>query len=143
MGKTAITAEGSIKKNQPSAKPVYKDMKGRKICLIIGFILCLDAFCLVLAAMLMAFIPNLSVNPAGITQFELGIRLYGIGAGAAFLGLIMAVAGANTKKSLARFGFFFGILAFIVGFVMLIICLFFKTILPIRALQEASACFLL
>ncbi|MEG1529159.1 MAG: hypothetical protein RR405_02295 [Clostridia bacterium] len=119
--------------------PVYKDMKGRKIVLVLGLLMTIASFAIVVFAMLTLFIPNLDIKPiAGLTALAMNTYFYGIGVGLGFIGLVFTVAGANTAKGLARLSFLLGILAFLVGSAMLVITLFFKTILPIEAIQNLT-----
>ena len=45
-------------------------------------------------------------------------------------GVVFSVAGANTKKGLARLSFFFGTFGFIFSAAFLVVVLFFGTLMP-------------
>lgn len=128
MGRKAYSPEGTV-------EPI-KQSGGRKACLVTGFVFTCAGFALVLAALLILFIPSFAFQSGAVTPFELNTCLYGIGAGLGFVGVILVLAGNDASKILTRLSFFFGVCAFIAGFAMLIICLFFKTILPIDAINN-------
>ena len=130
MAKKAFTTDGEV-------APVYKDMKARKAVLVTGFALCIAAFAATLAAMLIMFVPGLTFKSASLTAFELNFGLFAFGVCASFVGVVFSVAGANTSTATARFSFAFGVLSFIVAAVMMLICLFFKTLLPLDAIKHA------
>ena len=54
------------------------------------------------------------------------------------MGAVFAVAGANTKKPMAKGSFFMGLMAFWFGLAMLILVLFFDNVFPIDALVRLS-----
>lgn len=106
----------------------YKNMAARKGVLMSGFVLTLIGFGLVVAGLICLFFGvHVGANPT-----ELLMALYLAGAIACFVGIIFAVAGANTKKSIARLSFALGALAFIFGVASVIVMLALN-ILPIEA----------
>ncbi len=125
------------KKTKNTDKQPYSNMFARKIVLLVGLAITVIGFLAVLLGALVLFVPNLDVIK-GYTPIMQIIYLLSAGLVACFVGVVFAVAGANTMKSLARLAFFLGTVSFIVGAAILVICLFFKTVLPLPALERLS-----
>ncbi len=113
-------------------------MTARRIVLLLGFLIVLVGFAAVVLGALVLFVPGFDIVK-GTRPIVQIIYFMAIGIGACFVGIIFAVAGANTKKGLARLAFFLGTVAFITGAALLIISLFFNTILPIQAIENLHA----
>lgn len=98
----------------------YKDMKGRLIVLLIGFVLCVVSFACAIIPILMFFVPGWGEfgKTGAFAMVDLGKILNWIAVGTGFVGIVFAVAGANTKKLFARFSFLFGVIGFLIGLVM-------------------------
>lgn len=115
----------------------YSDMRARSGVLIAGFACSLVAFALVLMSSLFLFLPDLNfakdVSPTILIKWLLiaGVSL-------AFISTVFAVAGANTKKSVARLTMAISTTSFIVGSAILVIVLLFRTILPLDAIARLS-----
>ena len=125
------------KKKQAADKQPYSNMFARRIVLLVGLGITVLGFLAVLLGALVLFVPDLDVIKGykPITQI---IYLLSAGLVACFVGVVLAVAGANTMKALARLAFFLGSVSFIVGAAILVICLFFKTVLPLPALERLA-----
>ena len=137
MSKKKQKEENLDNNNKKEVKQPYSHMFARKIVLLIGLVITLLGFIAVLLGALVLFLPGINViqGMKPITQI---IYLMAAGLVACFVGVVFAVAGANTIKPLARLSFFLGSVAFIAGAALLVICLFFQTILPIPALERLS-----
>lgn len=127
----------SKKSKQQTNEQPYSNMGARRIVLILGAVITLIGFIAVLLGALVLFVPGFDVikGTRPITQITY-IMIAGISA--CFVGIVFSVAGANTMKGLARLAFFLGTVAFIVGAALLVISLFFQTILPLPALERLS-----
>ena len=127
------------KKKKKSGKVVqpYKDMHARKSILITGFIVVLVSLVLVLYGALCLFVPDVNFFKK-LYSLYLIIGLLAGGVAAAFIGTIFTVAGANTKKSLARLSMFFGVNVFLVGVGILITVLLFSAVIPFPALRRLA-----
>lgn len=136
MGKKVFTPDGETVK--ADVVYPYKNMGARKWVLFLGFLMCAAGFALVLCALLMLFIPSLSYKGTNMSPLQFYIYLYSIGVALDFVGIVFTVAGANTKKGLARFSFFLGSVSFIAGVIMLLISLLFKNVLPLDALKRMT-----
>lgn len=112
----------------------YSNMPARFIALYLGLALSLLGFVAVLFGALMIFVPGFDV--AGASTFRLVIIFLSVGIASAFAGSVLTVSGANTRKSLAQLSFLFCVLAFVIGTALLTVLLFFKTVLPITALER-------
>ena len=125
----------SKKQKQQAKEQPYSNMGARRIVLILGAVITLVGFIAVLLGALVLFVPGVDVikNMKPIVQIT---YLMAVGIAACFVGVVFAVAGANTMKWLARLTFFLGTVAFIVGAALLVLSLFFQTILPIPALDR-------
>lgn len=112
-------------------------MGARRIVLLLGALITLLGFVAVLLGALVLFVPGFDVikGTKPITQVT---YLLIAGIAACFVGVVFCVAGANTMKALARLSFFLGSVAFIVGAAILIIALFFQTILPLGAIDRLN-----
>ena len=110
-------------------------MFARRIILLVGVGITVIGFIAVLLGALVLFVPGVDVikGTKPITQIT---YLMIVGLVACFVGVVFTVAGANTMKALARLAFFLGTVAFIVGAALLVISLFFQTILPIPAMDR-------
>ena len=104
--------DGQAVQSQP-----YSDMKARKIVLILGFALTIASFVAALCSSLLLFVPG---NGAGFSAIS---ALYVIAMSCAFVGIVFAVAGANTNKVIARLSFFFGTVSFICSAGFLVVLL--------------------
>ncbi|MBR4800982.1 MAG: hypothetical protein IK048_04880 [Clostridia bacterium] len=126
----------SKKKAQAQEQP-YTNMGARKIVLLLGVVITLIGFIGVLLGVLVLFVPGMNVlkDMRPIVQL---IYLMAAGLSACFVGIVLTVAGANTMKGLARLTFFLGTVAFIVGAALLVISLFFNTLLPLEAMQRLA-----
>ena len=119
----------------------YKNMKSRYIALAIGLALSIVSFVAVVIGALMVFVPGFNLSGVD-SPMNLLVILLSASIGCAFFGAILAVAGANTKKGIAQLAFFFCVLAFIAGAAMLTVTLFFKTLLPLDALNRLGMQFI-
>lgn len=128
----------SKKHSQTTESQPYSNMRARRDVLISGFILALVSFALVLTSCLFLFVPSINFIPKASPSVLLKWMLVA-GISVAFVGTVLTVAGANTKKSLARFSMFVSTISFIVGAALLMIILLFRTILPLDAIERLSA----
>ena len=127
-------------RNSGKVQP-YRDMHARKAILVTGFVIVLISLILVIYGALCLFTPDVNFFKK-LYPLSVIIGLLSSGIAAAFIGTIFTVAGANTKKSLARLSMFFGVNAFLIGAGILITVLFFSTIIPFPALRRlAEDCF--
>ena len=110
-------------------------MFARRIILILGAAITLLGFIAVLLGALVLFVPDFNVIQ-GMKPITQVTDLLIAGLVACFVGIVFSVAGANTMKGLARLAFFLGSVAFIVGAALLVISLFFQTVLPIPAMDR-------
>ena len=78
---------------------------------------------------LVFFVPGFEVIKGTRPLIQI-IYLLAAGLIACFIGIVFAVAGANTMKGIARLSFFIGSVSFIIGAALLIVALFFKTFIP-------------
>lgn len=121
--------KSSKKKKKEEKKEPYKNMKARKIVLLIGFILSAAGFALMAFSAVSLFVPNDFAN------IELFIPVDIVACAVSFVGLILSVAGANTKKGLARLAFFFAVFGFIIAAGMLVVMLS-SQLLPLQAIER-------
>lgn len=112
-------------------------MFARRIVLLVGLGIVIVGFIAVMLGALVLFVPGVDVIK-NTKPFMQVIYLLAVGLAACFAGIVLAVSGANTMVGLARLSFFLGSVAFIVGAALLIIVLFFKTVLPIPALDRLA-----
>ncbi len=129
---------GKNKKAQIEQKPPYSNMAARKIVLIVGASLTAAAFVIALYATLAFFIPGMIAQSATLPGVIVK-ALYITALAGSFIGLVLSVAGANTKKSIARLSFFLGTVTFIVSAAFLVILLFFLNIIPFQAFGRLLA----
>ena len=110
-------------------------MFARRIVLLVGLCVVALGFIAVLLGALVLFVPDFDVIK-GVKPIVQVTDLMIAGCVACFVGVVFAVAGANTMKGLARLAFFLGSVAFIAGAALLVISLFFRTILPLPAIDR-------
>lgn len=122
------------KKKKTIYKQPYKNMAARRTVLVIGLIVSIISLLLVAFGAMLFFIP--SMNFFSASPLPVFMIIFGIGAGLAFVGLVFAVAGANTGKPLARISFALALIAFFVGMGFFIAGLLFHTILPVPAMER-------
>ena len=128
----------SKKHSQTTEPQPYSNMRARRDVLISGFILSLVSFALVLTSCLFLFVPSINFIPQASPSVLLKwLLIAGISVG--FVSTVLAVAGANTIKALARLSMFISTISFIVGAAILMIILLFRTILPLDAIERLSA----
>ena len=109
-------------------------MFARRIILLVGVVTVIG-FITVLLGALVLFVPGVDVIKGTKPIVQITYLMI-VGLVACFVGVVFTVAGANTMKALARLAFFLGTVAFIVGAALLVISLFFQTILPIPAMDR-------
>lgn len=117
-----------VQSQTPQSQP-YSDMAARKIVLILGFVMTLLGFVAMLYASLAFFFPAANFIKS-VLAFDLVKGLYIASLALSFVGVVFSVAGANTKKGLARLSFFFGTFGFIFSAAFLVVVLFFGTLMP-------------
>ena len=110
----------------------YSNMKARRVVLVLGFVMTLLGFIAALYASLALFFPALCV-PSDTLPFKTISTLYVVSMSLSFLGIVFAVAGANTQKAIARLSFFFGTVAFI-GSAGFLVVLLLVNFFPFQAL---------
>lgn len=123
-------------KTQANEQP-YSNMTARRIVLLLGVVITLIGFVAVALGALVLFVPGFDIFK-GVRPILQITYLMAAGLAALFVGIVFTVAGANTMKALARLAFFLGSMAFIIGAALLIISLFFQTILPLPALERLA-----
>ena len=129
------------KKKTGKVQQPYRDMHARKAILTTGFVIVLVSLILVIYGALCLFVPDANFFKK-LYSLNVIIGLLSSGIATAFIGTVFTVAGANTKKSLARLSMFFGVNAFLIGAGILITVLFFSAIVPLPALRRlAEECF--
>lgn len=116
----------------------YKNMRARKSVLISGFVLSFVSLVLVLMGCLFLFVPSVNF-PKGSSPSIILVGLLSAGIAIGFISTVLAVAGANTAKGIARLSMFISSMMFIIGAALLVIILLFRTILPIDAIQRLTA----
>lgn len=96
-------------------------MKARHVVLIIGLVLTLISFLCAVYASLALLVP--AVNIPGVLPYTVICTFYILAMCISFVGIVFAVAGANTKKPIARLSFFFGTVSFIIsaGFMVVLL----------------------
>ena len=104
-------------------------MAARKIVLILGFVMTLLVFLIMIYASLVFFFPAANFVKS-VLGGDLVRGLYIASLALSFVGVVFSVAGANTKKGLARLSFFFGTFGFIFSAAFLVVVLFFGTLMP-------------
>ena len=112
-------------------------MGARRIVLLIGLVITILGFIAVLLGALVLFVPGFDIVK-GVRPITQLTYFMSAGIAACFVGVVFSVAGANTMKGLARLAFFLGAVGFIVGAALLVISLFFQTILPIQAIETLN-----
>ena len=115
--------------SQTTQSQPYSDMAARKIVLILGFVMTLLGFLIMIYASLVFFFPAANFVKS-VLGGDLVRGLYIASLALSFVGVVFSVAGANTKKGLARLSFFFGTFGFIFSAAFLVVVLFFGTLLP-------------
>ena len=125
------------KKSSEQNEQPYSNMFARRIVLLVGLVITILGFIAVLLGALVLFLPNLDIIK-GVRPILQITYLMAAGISACFVGVVFAVAGANTMKALARLAFFLGTVGFIVGAALLVISLFFQTILPLPAIERLA-----
>ncbi len=114
---------------QTAQSQPYSDMAARKIVLILGFVMTLLGFLIMIYASLVFFFPAANFVKS-VLAGDLVRGLYISSLALSFVGVVFSVAGANTKKGLARLSFFFGTFGFIFSAAFLVVVLFFGTLMP-------------
>ena len=111
-----------MKKEQAQNTQPYSNMKARRVVLVLGFVMTIISFVVAIYASLALFFPALCV-PKDVLPFKSITTLYVVSMSCSFLGIVFAVAGANTQKAIARLSFFFGTVAFIgsAGFLVVLL----------------------
>lgn len=125
------------KKKSGKVQQPYRDMHARKSILVTGFVIVLVSLILVAYGALCLFLPNVNFFKK-LYSLYLIYGLLGGGVAAAFIGTVFTVAGANTKKSLARLSMFFGVNVFLIGTGILITVLLFSAVIPFPALRRLA-----
>ena len=115
--------------SQTTQSQPYSDMAARKIVLILGFVMTLLGFLIMIYASLVFFFPAANFVKS-VLGGDLVRGLYIASLALSFVGVVFSVAGANTKKGLARLSFFFGTFGFIFSAAFLVVVLFFGTLMP-------------
>ena len=115
--------------SQTAQSQPYSDMAARKIVLILGFVMTLLGFLIMIYASLVFFFPAANFVKS-VLGGDLVRGLYIASLALSFVGVVFSVAGANTKKGLARLSFFFGTFGFIFSAAFLVVVLFFGTLMP-------------
>lgn len=108
------------KKEEKDNKLPYKNMGARKIVLLVGFAFSTIGFAL------MAFSIATLLSPNEFATLSMFIPINITSCACSFVGMVLSVAGANTKKGLAKLSFFFATLGFILSAGMLVVMLIFK-----------------
>lgn len=121
----------------PQGVQPYKNMPARKGVLICGLVFTLISFILMLVAVLFLFVPDVKMGGNVSPSLMLSVIL-GVCVALGFAGTVFAVAGANVKKSMARWSMFFGIIAFILGAGMLTVVMLLRTVLPLDAIRRLA-----
>ena len=114
---------------QTAQSQPYSDMAARKIVLILGFVMTLLGFLIMIYASLVFFCPAANFVKS-VLGGDLVRGLYIASLALSFVGVVFSVAGANTKKGLARLSFFFGTFGFIFSAAFFVVVLFFGTLMP-------------
>ena len=114
---------------QTAQSQPYSDMAARKIVLVLGFVMTLLGFLIMIYASLVFFFPAANFVKS-VLGGDLVRGLYIASLALSFVGVVFSVAGANTKKGLARLSFFFGTFGFIFSAAFLVVVLFFGTLMP-------------
>ena len=114
---------------QTTQSQPYSDMAARKIVLILGFVMTLLGFLIMIYASLVFFFPAANFAKS-VLGGDLVRGLYIASLALSFVGVVFSVAGANTKKGLARLSFFFGTFGFIFSAAFFVVVLFFGTLMP-------------
>ncbi len=114
------------KKAKKTSKQPYSNMKARSAVLFMGFVLTLIGFLCFAYAILALLVPQANVISSALPYNVICASLI-LSMSISFVGLIFAVAGANTHKAIARFSFLFGTLSFIAsaGFLVVMLLLDF------------------
>lgn len=94
--------------------------KPKFVLLLIGFCLSLVSFAMSIIPLLMLLVDGWGAFE-GITLAELTKTMSMIAVVTGFVGVIFSVIGANSNKLIARLSFFFVIVGFFVGLVLLIL----------------------
>ncbi len=121
-----------MRKEQAQNTQPYSNMKARRVVLVLGFVMTIISFAVAIYASLALFFPSLCV-PKDVLPFKSISTLYVVSMSLSFLGIVFAVAGANTQKAIARLSFFFGTVAFI-GSAGFLVVLLLVNFFPFQAL---------
>lgn len=125
-------------KKKEAPKPPYSNMKAREGVLVAGFTLTLTSFLLTIICALFLLAPGLTMGVSNMSHLKMLTIVLLCTVILSFVGAVFAVAGANTKKPMAKGSFFMGLMAFWFGLAMLILVLFFDNVFPIDALVRLS-----
>lgn len=122
---TSKDEEGMPVEDTPQDEQPYSNMKARYVVLIIGLVMTLISFLCTFYATLALLVP--AVNIPGVLPYTIICTFYIIALCLSFVGLVFAVAGANTNKPIARTSFFFAIISFIIsaGFLLVLLLINF------------------
>ena len=85
----------------------YSNMFARRIVLLLGLVITILGFIAVLLGVLVLFVPGFDIFK-GVRPITQITYIMSAGIAASFVGVVFAVAGANTMKALARLAFFLG-----------------------------------
>lgn len=105
--------------------------KGSKTVLFIGFCLSAVAFVLAVVPFIMFFVPN-AVPTSGTPFITTATYLNAFAVALSFAGIIMSANSALHNRPMAQFSFLFGVIAFLIGTVMFILCLLFGAVIPLN-----------
>lgn len=100
----------------------YSNMKARRVVLVLGFVMTLVGFLIAAYAVASLFVPSINVF-RNVMPINAICSMYVVSISFSFIGIVFAVAGANTQKAIARLSFFFGTIAFIgsAGFLVVLL----------------------
>lgn len=137
--KAAAQTDGgkNKKKKKEADKPPYSNMKARSGVLVAGFTLTLASFILTIICALFLLAPGFSMA-GGMSHLKTLSIVLLCAVITSFVGAVLAIAGANTKKPMAKGSFFMGLMAFWFGLAMLLIVLFIDNFFPIDALVRMT-----
>jgi len=138
---SSTNKRGGMNKNRSHLQndAPYSNMQARKTVLILGFTLSVASFVMILLGCLLLFVPSIKFSSDTSPSVTL-MWMFIAGIIASFTGTVFTVAGANTIRQLASFSMFLSSLSFIVGAAVLVIILFFRTVLPLDAIDKLAAC---
>lgn len=121
--------KSSKKDKKEEKKEPYRNMAARKIVLLIGFILSSAGFAMMVFSAVSLFVPNDFANISIFIPVDI------VACALSFAGMVLSVAGANTKKGIAKLSFLFAILGFIISAGMLVVMLA-SQLLPLQAIER-------